>query len=76
MVELVKFVITNLIDNPKDLDIKEIEGETTLIYEIGVNKDDLGKVIGRDGKVINALRELVRSNLSKDDKKIVIEVLS
>jgi len=76
MVELVRFVLSNLIDAPDDLDIKQIEGETTTILEIAVAKDDLGRVIGKQGKVINALRELVRSSLGKADKKVVIEVLS
>ena len=76
MVELVRFVLSNLVDAPDDLDIKQIEGETTTILEIAVAKDDLGRVIGKQGKVINALRELVRSSLDKADKKVVIEVLS
>ena len=46
------------------------------ILEIAVAKDDLGRVIGKQGKVINALRDLVRSSLNKNDKKVVIEVLS
>lgn len=76
MVELVRFVLSNLVDAPDNLDIKQIDGETTTILEIAVAKDDLGRVIGKQGKVINALRELVRSSLNKNDKKIVIEVLS
>tara|TARA_Y100000589_G_C27020955_1_gene574896 strand:+ start:336 stop:566 length:231 start_codon:yes stop_codon:yes gene_type:complete len=76
MVELVRFVLSNLVDAPHNLDIKQIEGETTTILEIAVAKDDLGRVIGKQGKVINALRELVRSSLNKNDKKVVIEVLS
>ena len=76
MVELVRFVLSNLVDAPDNLDIKQIEGETTTILEIAIAKDDLGRVIGKQGKVINALRELVRSSLNKNDKKIVIEVLS
>ncbi len=76
MVELVRFVLSNLVDAPDNLDIKQIDGETTTILEIAVAKDDLGRVIGKQGKVINALRELVRSSLNKNDKKVVIEVLS
>ena len=76
MVELVRFVLSNLVDAPDSLDIKQIDGETTTILEIAVAKDDLGRVIGKQGKVINVLRELVRSSLNKNDKKVVIEVLS
>ena len=76
MVELVRFVLSNLVDAPDNLDIKQIDGETTTILEIAVAKDDLGRVIGKQGKVINAIRELVRSSLNKNDKKVVIEVLS
>ncbi len=76
MVELVRFVLSNLVDAPDNLDIKQIDGETTIILEIAVAKDDLGRVIGKQGKVINALRDLVRSSLNKNDKKVVIEVLS
>jgi len=76
MLDLVEFVVTNLVDNPKDVKIKEIQGETTTILEVAVAKDDLGKIIGRQGRVINALRELVRASLKKGDNKILIEVLS
>ena len=76
MVELVRFVLSNLVDAPDNLDIKQIDGETTTILEIAVAKDDLGRVIGKQGKVINALRDLVHSSLNKNDKKVVIEVLS
>ena len=58
MVELVRFVLSNLVDAPDNLDIKQIDGETTTILEVAVAKDDLGRVIGKQGKVINALREL------------------
>jgi len=76
MLDLVEFVVTNLVDNPKDVKIKEIQGETTTILEVAVAKDDLGKIIGRQGRVINALRELVRASLKKGDNKVLIEVLS
>ena len=76
MLELVKFVLSHLVDHPEQLAIKEIEGETTTVYEITAAKSDLGKIIGKQGKIINSVREVVRAAASKDsNKKIQIEVI-
>ncbi|MCJ8347365.1 KH domain-containing protein [bacterium] len=76
MLELVKFVLSHLVDHPEQLAIKEIEVETTTVYEITAAKSDLGKIIGKQGKIINSVREVVRAAASKDsNKKIQIEVI-
>ncbi|PCJ19356.1 MAG: RNA-binding protein [Candidatus Cloacimonadota bacterium] len=76
MVELVKFILSHLVDHPDKLSIKEIEGETAIVYEITAEKSDLGKIIGKQGKIINSVREVVRAAASKDNnKKIQIEVI-
>jgi uncharacterized protein len=74
MVDFIKYVIQSLVDAPEEMQIKEIEGDTTTILEITVAKSDAGHVIGKQGKVINALREVVRATTRKGEKKIVIEV--
>ena len=75
MVEFIRFVVSNLVDSPESLEVKEIEGETTTIVEITVAKSDVGHVIGKQGKVINALREVVRSKARSGDKRFQIEVV-
>ncbi|MBT3786197.1 KH domain-containing protein [bacterium] len=75
MVDFIRFVVRNLVDSPDSLEVKEIEGETTTIVEITVAKSDVGHVIGKQGKIINALREVVRSNTRSGEKKVQIEVV-
>jgi len=75
MVDFIQFVISHLVDSPERIEVKEIEGETTTIVEITVAKDDVGHVIGKQGKIINALREVVRANTRAGDKKVQIEVV-
>jgi len=73
--EFVRFVIENLVERPEDVRIKEIEGDSATVLEIEVAKEDTPHVIGRQGRVINALRDVVRALSRRQKKKIVIEVL-
>jgi predicted RNA-binding protein YlqC (UPF0109 family) len=75
MIDFVRFVLTGLVEHPEQVQINEIEGDTTTILEITVAKSDMGHVIGKNGKVINAIRELVRASTKRKDKKVVIEVI-
>jgi len=74
-VELVRFVVENLVERPGEVKIKEIEGDAATVLEIEVAKEDTPHVIGRQGRVINALRDVVRALSRRQKKKIVIEVL-
>ena len=75
MLELIEFLVKNLVSNPNEVQLKEIQGETTTIVEVVVDKEDMGYVIGKQGRVINAIRDVVRAGLGRSDKKIIIEVV-
>jgi predicted RNA-binding protein YlqC (UPF0109 family) len=63
------------IDHPSDLSITSIDGEKTLVMEIRCHADDVGKVIGKNGKVIQAVRALASAIGAKDNRRVVLEVV-
>lgn len=75
MEEFIKYVVKKLVDNPEEVEVKEIVGEKTIIYELKVNQNDLGKVIGRHGRIITAIRTILKAASAKSDKRVVLEVL-
>lgn len=76
MKELVEMLARNLVDQPDAVDVREVEGTSTLTYEIVVAEDDIGKVIGKQGRIINALRTIVKAAATKNGKKVYVEVIS
>ncbi len=75
MKELITLIIKSLVDKTDQIEIKEISGEKTLMYEVKVAAEDVGKIIGKHGRTINAIRTLLRSSITKDNKKVILEVL-
>jgi hypothetical protein len=75
MKELISLIIKSLVDKTDQIEIKEISGEKTLMYEVKVAAEDVGKIIGKHGRTINAIRTLLRSSMNKDNKKVILEVL-
>jgi len=73
--ELVEFIARELVDNPDEVEVKEIAGETSVIIELRVAPDDMGRVIGRDGRVANALRVLLRVVAAKQGKRVTLEII-
>ncbi|PKQ38669.1 MAG: RNA-binding protein [Actinobacteria bacterium HGW-Actinobacteria-1] len=73
--ELVRYLVTSLVDNPDDVSIAKQTGPDGSAYEVTVNPDDIGKVIGRQGRVIKAIRTLVRAAASVDGSDASVEVL-
>ena len=76
MKELVEMLTRNLVDQPDNVDVREIEGQSALTYEIVVAQDDIGKVIGKQGRIINALRTIVKAAATKSGKRVFVEVIS
>jgi len=73
--ELIELIIKGIVDNPDKVEINEIIGERSSIYEVRVDSDDIGKVIGRQGRNIKSIRTIVNAAAQKDDKRAVIEIV-
>ncbi len=76
MRELVEYMVRALVDSPEQVQVSEIEGESVVVYEVSVAEDDLGKVIGKSGRIANALRTVVKAAAMKREKKATVEILS
>ena len=75
MKEFVEYVLRNLVDFPDEVSVDEVNGSSTIILEIRAKKEDMGKIIGKQGKTINAVRHLVHSLASRNNSRITIEIL-
>ena len=73
--ELVEFIAKSLVDNPDEVQVTEIGGEQTVVYELRVAKEDLGKVIGKQGRTARAIRTLLGAASTKLKKRAVLEIL-
>jgi len=76
MQQLVEYMVRALVDNPDEVQVRAVEGETVMIFEVQVSPDDLGKIIGRQGRIANALRTVVKAAASRQGKKATVEILS
>lgn len=76
MKELVEIVTKALVDNPDDVRINETQGESIIILEINVSPDDVGKIIGREGRIANAIRTIVKAAAAKQKKKVTVEIIT
>ena len=73
--DLVEFVAKALVDKPEEVQVTEVEGEQASVLELRVAKDDLGKVIGKQGRTVRAIRTLLGAASSKSNKRTVLEIL-
>lgn len=75
MGELVEFIAKSLVDNPDDVVVNEIEGSQSIIIELKVHPEDMGKVIGKQGRIAKAIRTVVKAAAIKDNKRVVVEII-
>ena len=73
MKEILKTIIENLVDDTESIEITEKENNKIIELQVRISKDDMGKVIGKQGKTANAIRTIMKSVAGKDNKKISIE---
>ena len=73
--ELITYIAGSLVDNPDQVQVTEVEGEQTTVLELRVAKEDLGKVIGRQGRTARAMRTILGAASSKAKKRSVLEIL-
>ncbi|MBW1679300.1 MAG: KH domain-containing protein [Deltaproteobacteria bacterium] len=75
MKELIKYIAQALVDNPDEVEVTEIEGERTSVLELKVAKEDLGKVIGKQGRTARAVRTILSAASAKINKRAVLEII-
>jgi len=73
--ELIEYIAKALVDNPDQVRVSEIEGEKTSVIELNVSKDDLGKVIGKQGRTARAMRTILSAASTKVKKRSVLEII-
>jgi len=73
--ELITYIAGSLVDKPDEVQVTEVEGEQTTVLELRVAKEDLGKVIGRQGRTARAMRTILGAASSKVKKRCVLEIL-
>ncbi len=75
MKELIAYIATALVDNPDDVEVTEVEGAQTSVIELRVAKEDLGKVIGKQGRTARAMRTILSAASTKLRKRSVLEII-
>ncbi len=75
MKELIETLVRFLVDHPEQVDVKEIEGAQTRVLELRVAKEDMGKVIGKQGRTARAIRTILGAASAKLDKRTLLEIL-
>ena len=75
MKELVEVIAKSLVDNPDEVVVNETETDNSIVVELHVAQSDMGKVIGKQGRIAKAIRAVVKAASSSEDKKVVVEIL-
>ena len=75
MTEYVEYIVRNLVDHPGDIRLSSIDGEKSLIFELRCHPTDIGKVIGKSGKTIGAIRTLISTAAARQGRRAMIEVV-
>ncbi|MGD1992092.1 MAG: KH domain-containing protein [Anaerolineae bacterium] len=75
MKDLIEYIAKSLADEPSKVDVSEIEGENSVILELRVGPEDMGRIIGKGGRTANAMRSLVRVLAAKQGKRVTLEIV-
>ncbi|KNF08785.1 hypothetical protein CLPU_5c00920 [Gottschalkia purinilytica] len=75
MGELVEMLAKALVDNPEEVQVNEVEGTQSIIVELKVAPEDMGKIIGKQGRIAKAIRTLVKAAAIKENKRVVVEII-
>lgn len=75
MKDLVEVIAKSLVDNPEEVVVTEKENGKTLLVELKVAPTDMGKVIGKQGRIAKAIRSVVKAAASREDKKVIVDIL-
>ena len=75
MKELIEYIVTSLVDNPDEVAVAEVDNGSELVLELTVADSDMGRVIGKNGRVINSIRTLVQVSAAKQGKQAAGELI-
>ncbi|MFA1818595.1 KH domain-containing protein [Virgibacillus oceani] len=75
MKALIETIVTSLVDHPEDIVVDEKEEETKIVYHLTVNQEDVGKVIGKNGRIAKAIRTVVYATKSDGNKRIYLDIM-
>ncbi|UKI36066.1 MAG: KH domain-containing protein [Clostridiales bacterium] len=75
MEELLAFLAKSLVDRPEDVSVTKVDGENSVVYELRVNDSDMGKVIGKQGRIAKSIRTIIKSASSKEDKRVIVDIV-
>jgi predicted RNA-binding protein YlqC (UPF0109 family) len=75
MKELIEYMAKALVDDPDSVQVEEIEGTSATIYELRVASEDMGRVIGKQGRVANAMRVLLRAAAARQGRRVTLEIV-
>ncbi|MGB3904169.1 MAG: KH domain-containing protein [Anaerolineae bacterium] len=75
MKELVEYMAKRLVDNPDEVEVTEVNATRSVIFELRVAREDMGRVIGKRGRVANAMRSLLRVAAAKEGKRAILEIV-
>jgi predicted RNA-binding protein YlqC (UPF0109 family) len=73
--ETLEFIVSYLVDHPSDVRIEEDESGRTVVYDLFVHPDDVGKVIGRNGRIARAIRAVVKAAALREDRNAIVEIV-
>ena len=75
MKELVEFMAKSLVDNPASVIVKEVEEEQSVILKLTVAPEDMGKIIGKQGRIAKAIRTVIKAVAVKQNKRVIVEIV-
>jgi len=75
VIELVEYIAKALVDHPENVTVNQVEGEQSIILELKVDPEDMGKVIGKQGRIAKAIRTVVKAAAAKEGKRVVVEII-
>lgn len=75
MKDLVEFIVKSLVDNPEQVQVHELEDRSGTIVEVSVAQPDMGRVIGKSGRVINSIRSIVQVAAAKKGQRVSVEII-
>ena len=75
MRELIELIGKALVDNPDSVEVKEIEGAKMAVFEVKVGAGDMGKIVGRGGRTVNAIRTIIAAASMKQGKRAILEII-